>query len=104
CEAQHQLHSARPPLLWSTQYRHSGFERAKEQRLGAHAAVRKRRRALPRREPQAVTRWLTSALRSRSTQQESLRACRQAELCWRRARRASGPTLKSGAFALQTDG
>jgi RNA-directed DNA polymerase len=59
---------------------------------------------LPRAEQWVVASWLTAALRSRSTQRGSLLACRQAESHWRRELRAFGPTPKSRAFALQTDG
>ena len=59
---------------------------------------------MPRRKQRVVASWLTAALRSRSTQRGSWLACRQVESCWRRERRAYGPTPKLRAFALQTDG
>jgi RNA-directed DNA polymerase len=59
---------------------------------------------LPRGEQWVMASWLTAALRSRSTQRGSLRACRQAESYWRKERRAFEPTPKSRVFALQTDG
>src|SRR5882724_10067839 len=84
CEAQQQLHSARPPVAQGARDWRPGFERAGEQRRYARATDQGWRPALPRSEQVMQPggwRRVTTA-RSQSTMSGSTRVCRRAGSHW----------------------